>query len=37
MAKKTANHFYCTSCGHELKADAKFCADCGTPTQAPVS
>ena len=28
---------YCMNCGKQLPDDAKFCVDCGTPTEAPTS
>ena len=27
----------CTKCGAQINAETKFCAECGTPTQAPVN
>ncbi|SON59633.1 Adenylate cyclase 2 [Mycobacterium simulans] len=33
----TAAAFACATCGTELRATAKFCDECGSPTAAPVS
>jgi len=34
---KQANDHVCSKCGAQLAGEAKFCAQCGTPTQAAVN